>query len=139
MRSLKISLPNPHPTNVFILKCDLYFSLLSLQYKDPLSKLYNRNDIFGKVLRCLSPKVVQYRGIPVKLPQSIAVGAVEPRVCLRFLASYYTLYYICWLIILFKLFGLGVLEFLLILLFLLVLFTLQNVVSTPVQFSPKND
>ena len=106
-----------------------------LQYKEQLKSLYNKDDLAGDIFRTLSPKVMQYHGVSMKLPQIIKVGDIQPRISLRFLASYYSIYYICWLFFIIKLFGLGMTESVLLLLFTFVLFALHNVVSTPLKIN----
>jgi len=106
---------------------------LNRKYHAQLKTLYNKDGVVGKVFRTLSPKVKEHCGISVKLPSSQKIGVVEPRLCLRFLASYYSIYYILWLIFLFRLFDLGTLGCIVFLILLFVFFTLQNVVSAPLK------
>eukprot|EP00112_Aurelia_sp_Birch-Aquarium-sp1_P008788 Seg1978.1 transcript_id=Seg1978.1/GoldUCD/mRNA.D3Y31 product="Sphingomyelin phosphodiesterase 4" protein_id=Seg1978.1/GoldUCD/D3Y31 len=106
---------------------------LNDKYKEPLTKIYNREDFIGKTLRTLSPRVIEHDGKAVRLPSTSSLGVLQPKISLRFLASYYTIYYIGWLLLIAKLFGLGFIEFSLLSLLVLVVFLLQNIVSCPVK------
>ena len=83
-------------------------------------------------LRKLSPRVAHKYGQSVKLPGSVQVGCIQPRISLRFLASYYTIYYVGWILFICKLFGVGFFEVVLLLAVISILFALQNMGSYPV-------
>eukprot|EP00795_Rhopilema_esculentum_P015473 gene15473-6722_t len=108
-------------------------SRINEKYREQLMSSYNSENIVGKTLRTLSPKLFEHRGTSVRLPCSAATERVQPKISLRFLGSYYTIYYILWLLIIAILFDIGILQFVFMLLLLFVVFTLQNVVSSPVK------
>eukprot|EP00794_Sanderia_malayensis_P014258 gene14258-15745_t len=105
--------------------------MLNIRLKRPLTELYNREDLIGRSLRKLSPNVCSQHGLSVKLPDAIPVGSIEPRISLRFMSSYYTIYYVAWLLLISKLFGFGLLQVVLLFIVMFVLFALQNMDSNP--------